>query len=245
MIPVDEGGDRERQDSPDPADDDIAAAPGPAPFDEPPEDVEPDDELQPEDLDDDPRYSADRDEGAEPPSEQHRWRRLAFVALIIATVGVGWALILGTIFIARSGDRTAELLALFESGQEQREAAFGGLQPSQEERQAALEAQQAQSQMFRAKELAALADESQSNADERLALANAALAGSRANEADSGAALAQAQAAAEAQRAEREAAGRGQGTEARRRAEAQEALTAAIEALQAAIEQRDSRGPRG
>ena len=38
-------------------------------------------------------------------SEQHNWRRWAWWALIIATVGFGWALVLATVFIVRSGDR--------------------------------------------------------------------------------------------------------------------------------------------
>ena len=114
-------------------------------------------------------------------SEQHNWRRWAWWALIIATVGFGWALVLATVFIVRSGDRTAALVSLVEEGQQQRQAASEGAQQSGDEREAALESQQQESQTFRAQELAALADQSKGNAEARQALAEAALAESRAN----------------------------------------------------------------
>ena len=83
-------------------------------------------------------------------SEQHNWRRWAWWALIIATVGGGWALVLATVFIVRSGDRTAALVSLVEEGQQQRQAASEDAQQSGEERKAALESQQQESQTFRA-----------------------------------------------------------------------------------------------
>ena len=178
MVPVDED-DRERPDSPTPGDE--AVTPGDEEVDEldrgahldaPPRRVGPDGDPA----------TAWEDRGR---SEQHNWRRWAWWALIIATVGGGWVLVLATIFVVRSGDRTAELISLFEEGQQQRQAASGGVQQSQEERQAALKTQQQQSQTFRAQELAALAEQAQSNAEARRALADAALAASRVDQADS------------------------------------------------------------
>ena len=178
MVPMDED-DRERPDSPTPGDE--AVTPGDEEVDEldrgahldaPPRHVGPDGDPA----------TAWEDRGR---SEQHNWRRWAWWALIIATVGGGWVLVLATIFVVRSGDRTAELISLFEEGQQQRQAASGGVQQSQEERQAALKTQQQQSQTFRAQELAALAEQAQSNAEARRALADAALAASRVDQADS------------------------------------------------------------
>ena len=232
MVPVTEG-DREwhdqptpadEHDQPTPADEDVGDLGGGAYADEPPRRVGPrgDPKLQ---------------------NEQDKWRRLALTALIIVTVGGGWALVLVTILVDRSGDRTAELISLFEAGQQQRQGALGGVQQSQKERQAALETQQQQSQMLRAQELAALADQARGNAETRQALANAALATSRARQAEAEAALAQAQ-SEETQARTVDRRTPAQVPTGQRRAEAQATLTAAIEALRAAIEQLGNRGPR-
>ena len=82
-----------------------------------------------------------RPRGGSERSEQDQWRRFGWVALVILTTGVAWALVLSTILINRSGDRTAELISLFEEGQQQRGGALGQVPQSQEERQAALESQ--------------------------------------------------------------------------------------------------------
>ena len=47
-------------------------------------------------------------------SEQDKWRRWAWAALVVLVIGVAWALALSTILLNRSGDNTAELIALFE-----------------------------------------------------------------------------------------------------------------------------------
>lgn len=171
-------------------------------------------------------------------SEQHNWRRWAWWALIITTVGVGWALVLATIFVVRSGDRTAELISLFESGQQGRQVTAGDAQQNSKERQAALEAQRQETQTSHAQELAALADQSQSNAEARLALANAAFAESRIAQADSEANKANAEAALAQRQTDvkdtRE--GRGQGS-------ALATLSAAIEALRDAVDDAEKRRP--
>ena len=60
-----------------------------------------DDEPYPaEDAGDDP--ASGRDAKGER-SEQDRWRRFGWVALIILTTGVAWALILSSILVNRSG----------------------------------------------------------------------------------------------------------------------------------------------
>ncbi len=155
-------------------------------FDEPYPEDEPDgDELGPDDFED----SDNEEQAAKPEDEekqhtdQDRWRRVAWVAVISLIVGVGWALTLSTILLSRSGDRTAELISLFESGQEAREAgqeareaALARLPESQAERRATIEGLQEQSQLFKAQELSAFADQSESNANARQAVANEALA---------------------------------------------------------------------
>ena len=242
--------DRERPDSPSPGDEEVdeldPERPEPA---TPGHEEEVDDLDRGAHLDAPPRdvgrvrgpATASADRGR---SEQHRWRRWAWWALIIATVGGGWVLVLATIFIARSGDRTAELISLFEAGQQQREAASGGAQESQEERQAALKAQQQQSQTFRAQELAALADQAKSNAEARLALANAALAESRIDQADAEAALAQVQAEVQARKADQQPAAKpATGSDRQLQADALGTLAAAIEALRDAIDGGPERCP--
>ena len=244
MVPVDED-DRERPDSPTPGDEAVT-----------PVDEEVDELDRGAHLDAPPRHvgpdgdpaTAWEDRGR---SEQHNWRRWAWWALIIATVGGGWVLVLATIFVVRSGDRTAELISLFEEGQQQRQAASGGVQQSQEERQAALKTQQQQSQTFRAQELAALADQAKSNAEARRALADAALAASRVDQADSEArqadaeaALAQVQTEAQARRANRQPAAQpAAGSDRQLQADALGTLAVAIEALRAAIKQVGNGGP--
>ena len=155
-------------------------------FDEPYREDEPDgDELGPDDFEDsDSEEQADKPEDEEKQhTDQDRWRRVAWVAVISLIVGVGWALILSTILLSRSGDRTAELISLFESGQEAREAgqeareaALARLPESQAERRATIEGLQEQSQLFKAQELSAFAEQSESNANTRQAVANEALA---------------------------------------------------------------------
>ena len=94
---------------------------------------------------------SDEEEGSEGErSEQDHWRRFGWVALAILTTGVAWALVLATILIDRSGDRTAELIALVEEGQQQRESALGQIPQSQKERRAALEAQRQQTRTLQA-----------------------------------------------------------------------------------------------
>ena len=144
-------------------------------FDEPYPEDEPDgDELGPDDFEDsDKKEQADKPEDEEKQhTDQDRWRRVASVAVISLIVGVGWALTLSTILLSRSGDRTAELISLFESGQEAREAgqeareaALARLPESQAERRATIEGLQEQSQLFKAQELSAFAEQSESNAN--------------------------------------------------------------------------------
>ena len=90
-------------------------------------------------------------------SEQDRWRRFGWVALIILTAGVAWALILSTILINRSGDRTAEVISLFEESQDVRNEALRQIPKNQEERRAALEAQRQQTRTLQAEAQAARA----------------------------------------------------------------------------------------
>ena len=149
---------------------------------------------------DDTDFDSDGTEG-EPPnseedgrSEHDKWRRWAWAALVVLVIGVAWALTLSTILLNRSGDNTAELIALFEESQERRETALRQTSQNQEARRAALDATQAESQNFRAQGQAALASQAESNASARRALAQEALAGARINQADKQAALAEAQA---------------------------------------------------
>ena len=150
-------------------------------FDEPyPEDEPAGDELGPDDV---PSHAeSDSDEGAkstddgEQRTDQDRWRRVAWVTVISLILGVAWALTLSTILLNRSGDRTAELISLFESGQEERTATLARLPESQAERRATIEGLQEQSQLFKAQTLSAFADQSESNAGSRQAIASAALA---------------------------------------------------------------------
>ena len=109
-------------------------------------------------------------------TDQDRWRRVAWIAVISAIIGVGWALTLSTILLSRSGDRTEELISLFESGQEAREAALARIPESGAERRATIEGLQEQSQLFKAQELSSFAEQSESNANAREAVANEALA---------------------------------------------------------------------
>ena len=117
-------------------------------------------------------------------TDQDKWRRVAWIAVISAIIGVGWALTLSTILLNRSGDRTAELISLFESGQEARDAALAGIPQSQAERRAAIKALQEQSQLFKAQALSAFAAQSESSANSRQAIANAALADAKARKAN-------------------------------------------------------------
>ena len=110
------------------------------------------------------------------------------------TAGVAWALVLSTILINRSGDRTAELISLVEEGQQTRESALGQIPQSQEERRAALEAQRQQTRSFQAEAGAARASQAKEEAAARQALAGIALAQARSRQADAEAILAQAQA---------------------------------------------------
>ena len=55
-------------------------------------------------------------------TEHDKWRRWAWAALVFSVLGVVWALTLYTILLNRSGDNTAELIALFEESQERRDA---------------------------------------------------------------------------------------------------------------------------
>ena len=149
---------------------------------------------------DDTDFDSNGTEGEPPNSEEHgrsdqdKWRRWAWAALVVLVLGVAWALTLSTILLNRSGDNTAELISLFEESQERREAALRQTSQSQEARRAALDATQAESQTFRAQSQAALASQAESNASARRALAQEALAGARINQADKQAALAEAQA---------------------------------------------------
>ena len=124
-------------------------------------------------------------------SEQGPWRRFAWVALIILTAGVAWALILSTILINRSGDRTAELISLFEAGQQQRGGAVGQIPQNQAARRAALEAQLQQTRTLRAEAGAAKAKQAADQAAARQAIASAGLAGARSRQADAEAGLAE------------------------------------------------------
>ncbi len=124
-------------------------------------------------------------------TDQDKWRRVAWIAVISAIIGVGWALTLSTILLNRSGDRTAELISLFESGQEAREAGQGaGSRPRRDPAEPGgttsqpLKALQEQSQLFKAQALSAFADQSESNANSRQAIANAALADAKARKAN-------------------------------------------------------------
>ena len=146
-----------------------------------------------EDSDEDVEDS-DEDDDGDRRSEQDQWRRFGWVALAITTTGVAWALVLATILINRSGDRTAELISLFEEGQQERTAALGQIPQSQEQRQAALESQLAQTRAFQADARAARASQAKDEAAARQALADSAMAQARARQADAQAALAQAQA---------------------------------------------------
>ena len=149
---------------------------------------------------DDTDFDSDGAEGEQPDSEEHgrsehdKWRRWAWAALVVLVLGVAWALTLSTILLDRSGDNTAELIALFEESQQRREAALGQTSQTQEARRAALDAAKAESQTFRAQAQAARASLVESNASARRALAQEALAGARTNQADKQAALAEAQA---------------------------------------------------
>ena len=106
-----------------------------------------------EDSDEDVEGSGEDDEGDQGSerSEQDQWRRFGWVVFghphYRRCRGPGRMPI---ILINRSRDRTAELISLFEEGQQQRTAALGQIPQSQEPRQAALESQSAQTRAFQA-----------------------------------------------------------------------------------------------
>ena len=176
-------GDWERQTEPDPPDEDVAP--------EPDEDVAwaSDEVEEPEEgrasgasarRNDRRAKSRDKIER----TEQDKWRRWAWAALIVSVLGVAWALTLNTILLNRSGDNTAELIAMLEESQERRDALARQTAPNQAEKTAALKATQAESQAFRAQSQAARASVAESNASARRALAQAALAGARTQQAE-------------------------------------------------------------
>ena len=117
-------------------------------------------------------------------TEHDKWRRWAWAALVFSILGVIWGLTLSTILLNRSGDNTAELIALFEESQERRDALARQSAQNQAEKQAALKATQAESQAFRAQSQAARASEAESNASARRAQAQATLAGARTQQAE-------------------------------------------------------------
>ena len=104
---------------------------------------------------DDSDFDSYRAEGETPDSEegrrseQDKWRRWAWAALVVLVVGVAWALTLSTILLNRSGDNTAELISLFEQSQERRQAALEQSSQSEEARRAALDTTIAESRTFR------------------------------------------------------------------------------------------------
>ena len=127
-------------------------------------------------------------------SEQAQWRWFGWVALIILTTGVAWALILATHLVNSSGDRTAALIEELEEGQQNREAALGQVPQSQKERRALIESQRAETRRIQAEAQAARASQAKDEAAARQALAGIGLAQARARQADAQAILAQAQA---------------------------------------------------
>ncbi|HXV53982.1 MAG TPA: hypothetical protein VD765_12220 [Solirubrobacterales bacterium] len=247
--------DREQPDPPPPDDESVEdldrEQPDPPPDDEEVDDLDREGRLDPPSRNVARARSSETAHGRRNHSEQHKWRSWAWWALIITTVGVGWALVLATVFVVRNGDRTEELLALVAEGQQQREGTSGDIQQNQKERQAALKAERQHTQTLRAQELSALADQARSNAEARQALADAALAGSRVDQADSEArqadaeaALAQAQTEAQARRANGDtAAGAEAGSTGQLQAQALSTLAVAAEALQAAIKELGNGGP--
>ncbi len=127
-------------------------------------------------------------------SDQDKWRRFGWAALIILTIGVGWALILSTILINRSGDRTAELISLFEQGQQQRGAIPAEASQNQQTRRATLAAQREQAELYRTQQATERASAFQSNTQARQNIANTALADAQTRQANNLAALASIQA---------------------------------------------------
>ncbi|MGH3506428.1 MAG: hypothetical protein ACRDO2_04390 [Nocardioidaceae bacterium] len=166
-----------------------------------------------------------RGHGGRERSEQDKWRRLAWVALVMA-MGGGVLVLALTVFVLHEQNLNSErLIRLIQSGQHQladeiqrnQEARQATLKAQQEDRQAALEAgqderqtavqsQREQAQNYRAQRGAAIADQAQSNAETRQAYANQALAQAEARRADAEAALASAQANAAKRSADRQAA---------------------------------------
>ena len=148
----------------------------------------PDDDVAPESAEDVPRASDELEEPEDGDNvertEQDKWRRWAWAALVVIVIGVAWALVLNTVLLNRSGDNTAQLIALFEESQERRDTLARQNAQNQSEKQAALKATQAESQAFRAQSQASRASQAESNASARRALAQAALAGARTQQAE-------------------------------------------------------------
>lgn len=163
------------------------------------------------------------------PTQQDRWRRLGWVAVIAMILGVGWGLTLGTILIKQSGDHTSELISLFKSGQQSRQTFVQQIPQSQAERAAQLAAERSQAQMFKQQALTSITSQAQNNAQIRQALGFTALAGAQARQADAEASAAQAQGGAQDRLAN---AAVGQGNI---EAQAQQRLSHAIDSLQSQL----------
>ena len=140
-----------------------------------------------------PRRTGSGDE----PTQQDRWRRLGWVAVIALILGVVWGLTLGTILIKQSGDHTSELISLFKSGQQSRQTFVEQIPQSHAERAAQLEADRSQAQMFKQQALAAITSQAENNAQIRQALGFTALASAQARQADAEASAAQVQGTAQ------------------------------------------------
>ncbi|MGH2965569.1 MAG: hypothetical protein ACRDMH_09350 [Solirubrobacterales bacterium] len=224
---------------------DEADLPGQEPPDPPDEDVEPG--LADEDVDrlpeDDPYHERPVDDQAatggsgrrglrghrDKLSEQDKWRRLAWVALIGVAIGAVGGLLVTVLVLQNQQDNVDSLIHLIKKGQRQRAQTRGQIQQNQKERQAAIQSSKEQSQMFRA-------ETQQSNAQARQAAAEEAKAQSQANQADRQAALADAQANRINALGSSGPSGPS-GSASQAIGEGAKALTAAIDALQATIEQ--------
>ena len=174
-------GDWERQEEPDPPDEDVAP--------ESDEDVAwASDEVEEPEVGRGARATRRSDRRGKSRdkvqrTDQDKWRRWAWAALVFSILGVVWALTLFTIVLNRSGDNTAELIALFQESQDRRDAVARQAAQNPEEKQAALRATQAESQAYRTQSQAARARVAESNASARRALAQATLAGARTQQA--------------------------------------------------------------
>ncbi|MGH3330883.1 MAG: hypothetical protein ACRDPJ_06185, partial [Nocardioidaceae bacterium] len=171
------------------------------------------------------------------PSEQDKWRRLAWVALIGTMIGGVLVLALTTFILHEQNDNNAKLFRLLEDGQQQLAAIPSMIEENQKARQSFLEAQQKNRQAaLKAQQQdrqAALKGQQQ---DRQAALESQRQQAQNYRAQRSATFAEQAKAQAEARRADAQAAlASAQANAAKRSSDRQAALTSAINSLNAQV----------